>query len=195
MKILMLVNWKVEHCNQKPLNQQPPNYYIKDEPYWFYRYFQNIPQVHVVDMHSFEWLEKFEQNKVRFYIWQTLKVLPKLNQYDLIISHGMQSGLVLSAWRRLFKTKPKHIVFEIGSFNSAAEQGIALKLMQFASKSIDGLIYHTRSQINYYRKYFPWLVEKSQFIKFGTDLEFFDLDNEKDTSDKNQYVICVGYTK
>ena len=33
--------------------------------------------------------------------------------------------------------KAKHIVFDIGSFASASESGFSLKLMQFASKSLD----------------------------------------------------------
>lgn len=177
------------------MDKQPPDYCVKDEAYWFYRYFQEQPQVDVVDISSFPWLEKFEKNRIRFYMWQTLKVLPKLNQYDLIVSHGMQSGVVLSLWRRIFKTRAKHIVFDIGSFNSAAESGLALKTLQFASKSLDGIIYHTSSQIEYYKEFFPWIVEKSQFIRFGTDLEFFDSSDLKESEDKNQYIICVGYSK
>lgn len=195
MKILMLVNWKIQYCDAKPTDKQPPDYYVKGEPYWFFRYFKEEPEVDVVDVSSFPWLEKFEKNKLRFYVWQTLKTLPKLGQYDLILSHGMQSGVVLSLWRRLFKGKAKHIVLDIGSFNSAAESGIALKLMQFASKSIDGVIYHTSSQISYYEKFFPWLVKKSQFIRFGTDMEFFDPAELATTKDRGGYMICVGAAK
>lgn len=195
MKILMLVNWKVEYCTEKPTDKQPPDYYVYGENYWFYRYFNEKPEVDIVDVHSFPWLEKFEKNKIRFYIWQTLKVLPRLGKYDLIVSHGMQSGVVLSLWRRLFKTRAKHIVFDIGAFNSAAESGFALKLMQLASKSIDGIIYHTSSQLNYYRDFFPWLVEKSRFIRFGTDLEFFDPADLKPSADRDSYILCVGYSK
>lgn len=195
MKILMLVNWKVEYCTEKPTDKQPPDYYVYGENYWFYRYFNEKPEVDIVDVHSFPWLEKFEKNKIRFYIWQTLKVLPRLGKYDLIVSHGMQSGVVLSLWRRLFKTRAKHIVFDIGAFNSAAESGFALKLMQLASKSIDGIIYHTSSQLNYYRDFFPWLVEKSRFIRFGTDLEFFDPSDLKPSADRDSYILCVGYSK
>lgn len=195
MKILMLVNWKVQYCDRIPADKQPPDYVVKGRPYWFYRYFTQIPEVDVVDITTVPWLERLEKNKLRFYVWQTLKVLPKLGRYDLVISHGMQSGVVLSLWRRLFKSKVKHIVFDIGSFNSAAESGIALKLMQFASKSIDGLIYHTSSQRGYYERYFPWLVEKSRFIRFGTDTEFFDPAQLQATDDKEQYMICVGAGK
>ena len=195
MKILMLVNWKVDFCDEVPTGKQPPDYYVKSKPYWFYRYFENCHDVDVVDVSSFKWLENFEKNKIRFYVLQTLKVLPKLREYDLIVSHGMQSGVVLSLFRRLFKTKAKHIVFDIGSFNSAAESGFALKLMQFASKSIDRIIYHTSSQIDYYKKFFPWLSDKSDFIRFGTDLEYFIPENLKKIEDQDSYIICVGNVK
>lgn len=195
MKILMLVNWKIKYCNQKPNDKQPPDYYLQGESYWFYRYFREQPEVDVIDISSFRWLENFEKNKIRFYIWQALKAIPKLSKYDLIVSHGMQSGVVISLWRKLFKTKSKHVVFDIGAFNSAAEKGIALKLMQFTSKSIDGLIYHTSSQIEYYKKYFPWIVDKCRFIRFGTDVEFFNPVTLKQTDEQNSYMICVGYAK
>lgn len=195
MKILMLVNWKIEYCDEKPSNKQAPDYYVKGEPYWFYRYFREVPEVDVMDISSFSWLEKFEKNKMRFYIWQTLRVLPRLNQYDLFVSHGMQSGVVLSFWRKLFKTKAKHVVFDIGTFNSAAESGFALKLMQFASKSLDGVIYHTSWQKEYYEKYFPWIMDKSYFVKFGVDFDYFGVPTVdcKDNTDK--YIVCVGSSR
>lgn len=195
MKILMLVNWKVEYCDRIPSGKQPPDYFVKSEPYWFFRYFEEIPEVDLIDISSFKWLENFEKNKLRFYVWQTLRAIPKLRKYDLIISHGMQSGVVLSLWRKIFKTKAKHIVFDIGSFNSAAENGKALKLMQSASKSIDWVIYHTSSQIEYYKKFFPHIVDKSTFVRFGTDLEFFNPNDLKNAEDRDKYIICVGYSK
>lgn len=195
MKILMLVNWKIKYCDTVPTDKQPPDYYIKGLPYWFFRYFDEVPDVDVIDISSVKWLENFERNKLHFYIWQTLKAIPKLGQYDLIVSHGMQSGVVLSLWRKIFKTKAKHIVFDIGSFNSAAEKGFALKLMQSASKSIDWIIFHTSSQIEYYKKFFPHIVDKSSFIRFGTDLDFFNPNDLKFAEDKDQYIICVGYSK
>lgn len=195
MKILMLVNWKIDYFKKASINKQPPDYYIKGEPYWFYRYFEKSAQVDVVDIHSLTWIENFEKNKLRFYILQTLRIIPKLRNYDLIVSHGMQSGIVLGLLRRFIKTKGKHIVFDIGSFNSAAESGAALKLMQFASKSIDEIIYHTSSQMDYYKKFFPWICNKAQFIRFGTDLNFFSPAKLRVSKDFDKYIICVGYSK
>lgn len=194
-KVLMLVNWKVRYCSKKPADLQPPDYYVDGEPYWFYRYFKDDWDVDVVDVRSLPFIESFEKNILRFYVLQTLKVIPRLGQYDLIVSHGMQSGVVLSLWRRLFMTKARHVVFDIGSFASASEQGAALKLMQVASKSIDGLIYHTSSQIEYYREFFPWLVGKSKFIPFGTDLEFFQSDDVDAYEDGRPFFTCIGAGK
>lgn len=211
MKILMLVNWKIEYVGKIPTDKQPPDYYIQGEDYWFFRYFKNRSeiQVDVVDIHSFQALEKFEKNKIRFYVWQTLKILPKLKKYDLVLSHGMQSGIVLCLWRRLLgKGKYKHIVFDIGAFNSAKEEGKALKLMQFASKTLDGVIYHTAMQKEYYEKCHPWLLDRSKYIAFGTDAEFFDDAGSNDEFDgrkeknlktesetKKQYILSIGYNK
>lgn len=193
MKILMLVNWKVEFCEAAPANKQPPDYYTDGNSYWFFKYFKEPVQVDVIDISSFPLLEKIESKKLKFYIWQALRAIPKLNQYDYVLSHGAQSGVMLSLWRRLFKGKAKHILFDIGSFNSAAESGGALKLMQFASKSLNGMIYHTSNQKKYYEKCFPWLVEKARFIPFGTDSVFFDFAEEPACEEKS--IVCVGYKK
>ena len=195
MKILMLVNWKVEYCDQVPSDKQAPDYFVKGQSYWFFRYFPADTQVDVIDIRSFPVLERFEHEKLRFYVWQTIQAIPKLNQYDIVLSHGMQSGIALCLWRRLFgKGKYRHIVFDIGAFNSARESGKSLKLMQFASKSLDGVIYHTPSQIHYYEKCHPWLKGKAQFITFGTDSDYFVNDGTF-LSDEPVYILCVGYSK
>jgi glycosyltransferase involved in cell wall biosynthesis len=67
--------------------------------------------------------------------------------------------------------------------------------MQFSSKSIEYLIYHTGSQKEYYNRYFPWIAEKSEFIRFGTDLEFFRPEKIQKTKDRGTYILCVGYSK
>ncbi|MCR4990575.1 MAG: glycosyltransferase family 4 protein [Lachnospiraceae bacterium] len=197
MKILMLVNWKVQYTSKVPEGVQPPDYYVEGEPYWFFRYFEDKDtEVDVVDISSFPALERFEKEKIRFYIRQTLKVLPKLKNYDVVLSHGMQSGIVLCFLRKLFgKGDYKHIVFDIGAFNSAKESGRALRFMQYAGRSLDGVIYHTPAQIDYYRKCHPWLTKKAFFIPFGTDTEFFDPEIIEQKKTEKPFILCIGYNK
>lgn len=191
----MLVNWKIEYCISPPADKQPPDFYAKDSDYWFYRYFQGEHVVDVIDISSFGALENFEKNVLHFYIHQGLKAIRKLNDYDLVVSHGMPSAVIVALWRRYHKTKAKHIVFDIGCFNSAAESGTAMKLMQYASKSIDGIIYHTKCQYGYYKRHYSWLCKKSQFIRFGTDLDFFNPSDLTQRYDNNNYIVCVGAVK
>ena len=66
MKILMLVNWKVEYSSHVPEHKQPPDYDIKGKPYWFYQYFDEPVEVDVVDTRSFSWLEEFEKENCAF---------------------------------------------------------------------------------------------------------------------------------
>ena len=106
----------------------------------------------------------------------------------------MPSAVVICLWRRLFKTKAKHIVFDIGSFASASESGFSLKLMQFVSKSLDGLIYHMSDQRSYYERFFPWIVEKSKFIRYGADFDFFGIGQETEFLNK-PYIVCAGKNK
>lgn len=191
----MLVNWKIEYCDSVPKSKQPPDYYIKGEDYWFYRYFKDKPEIDIIDISSFPALESFEKNKLHFYIRQGLKAIPRLDKYDLVVSHGMPSAVIVAMWQRIFKKKVKHIVFDIGCFNSAAESGRIMKIMQNVSKSIDGIIYHTKCQKEYYEKYYPWLENKSEFIRFGTDLEFFDSNNLKKNDDYGKYIVCIGASR
>ncbi len=204
----MLVNWKIEYTDTVPKDKQPPDYYVPGQPYWFFRYFKNKDiSVDVADITSFPKLEDIEKNRIRFYIGQAVKQIPHLNEYDVVISHGMQSGIVIALWRKLFgKGSYKHIVFDIGAFNSARETGASLKFMRFAGRSIDGIIYHTPSQIDYYRKCHPWLVKKAIYIPFGTDTEFFDPasaadgylrtdDSDDNPEHQNPYILCAGYNK
>jgi len=193
MRVLMLVNWKVEKTNKEPEAKQSPDYCVKGKKYWFFKYFKSDINVDVIDVSSVPILEKFEKNIIHFYIIQGLKAIPKLKKYDLIISHGAQSAMIIALFRRMVKIKTKHILFDIGSFNSAAESGIILAVNQWASKSIDGVIYHTSKQIEYYKKFYPWIVDKSKYIQFGTDPFYFCPMPEE--GNKEKYIICVGYNK
>ncbi len=193
--VLVLVNWTVTYSTEKPEGLQPPDYFIPGESYWFFRYMSPEWDVDVVDITAPRFIARVEK-KIRFYIWQTLRILPRVRKYDLVISHGMQSGIVLALWRRLFgKGIYKHIVFDIGAFNSGRESGRSLKLMQFASKSLDGVIYHTEIQKDYYQKCHPWLVNKSRFIPFGTDTEYFMPDESGCENDTSTYMISFGKIK
>lgn len=196
MKILLLVNWKIKY-GKEPNNEFQPSDYCYNKKFWFFKYFQDDVFVDVVDTRSIRWIEKIEKNYLRFYIMQTLKVLPHLNKYDLVISHGTTSGIFLAFLHRLLHLRmPPHVVVDISSFHKASTSGLVYNICRYASKKIDYLIYHTPIQKNYFAEHFPWLLNKSAFVNFGVDSDYWLKQDypKKDKNEKN-YIISVGYRK
>lgn len=196
MKILMLVNWKVNHLKEKDEKLQSPDYTLPNEKYWFFKHVAKKEDIiDVIGLECAPKRSKIEKKLFNFYITQTLKNIFKIRKYDVVISHGAQSGIVLAFLRRFILKKVKHILIDVGAFQSASEkENIIMKVIQFASKSINHVIYHTSSQIDYYKKYFPWLVNKSSFIHYGAEIDYFKNYISKPVKEKN-YILCVGYDK
>lgn len=195
MKILLLINWKIKYCDEIPEGIQPSDYSCPKETFWFFKYFNEEPQVDVVDIGAPEVIEKIE-NKVRFHFYQTFKVLKKMNDYDLIFIHGSNSAMLLCALKRVFHIKtPPILDVDISSFHQAYTSGMIHRLSQFSSKAFDYMVYHTSSQIEYYKNQFPWLVDKSKFIHVGVDYDYWKLKSYPEIKEKDSYIVCVGYRK
>lgn len=195
MKILLLVNWHIEY-GTKPNDAYLPSDYCYDKKFWFFKYFKEPCEVDVIDTRSFKWIEKIEKKYLRIYLMQTLRVLPRLKNYDLIISHGTTSGIFLDLLRSVLKLKtPPHITVDISSFHKASESGMIYNLCRKASKKIDFLIYHTSRQKSYFEKHFPWLDSKREFVHFGIDGEYWEKKQYKKTENKEPFILCVGYRK
>ena len=190
----MLVNWKVNHLNEKDEKLQSPDYTLPNEKYWFFKHVAKEEDIiDVIGLECAPKRSKIEKKLFNFYITQTLKNIFKIRKYDVVISHGAQSGIVLAFLRRFMLKKVKHILIDVGAFQSASEKdNLIMKTIQFASKSIDYVIYHTSSQIHYYEKYFPWIVNKSKFVHYGEDVKYFD---KKQDIEKENNIICIGYSK
>lgn len=195
MKILLLINWKIRYCEQVPDDLQPSDYSCPQEPFWFFKYFDKKPQVDVVDISAPKGIEKVE-NKIRFHFYQTLKILFKINKYDLIFVHGSNSAMLLCALKRFLRLKmPPILDVDISSFHQASCSGMIHRLSQYSSKAFDYMIYHTSSQQQYYKDQFPWLSNKSQFVLLGVDYEYWKNKIYPDIKEKNSYIVCVGYRK
>lgn len=195
MRILLLINWKIRYCNEIPVDLQPSDYDCPQELFWFFRYFKDKPIVDVVDISAPKWIEVVE-NKIRFHFFQTLRILHKLNKYDLIFVHGTNSAMLLGAIKRVLHIKtPPILDVDISSFHQASTKGIIHKLSKFSSKEFDYMVYHTSSQIEYYREQFPWLADKCEFVPLGVDYNYWKTKSYPVISEKDSYIVCVGYRK
>lgn len=193
MKILMLVNWEINYLGQDNASVQPPDKVIVGGKYWFFRHWpEKDLRVDVVDWCRSRIMNYFERRMFKCYIKQALHVLERLDAYDVIISHGAQSSVVLSFLRSLMgRKKPPHFVIDVGSFNGGRENRLETLPIEFAARSLSGIVYHCRIQEQYYVKHFRHLLKNTEFIPLGVDTEFFSPIDLK----KGNYVIAFGYRK
>jgi len=189
MRVLFLPNWRVDHVMSNICNKQSPDVYVTNERYWFFKYWQisNL-NVRIIDCGMFG---KIEKKLFKLHIIQALYAFLISSKYDLIISHGGQSALVLGILRKIFfKNHPPHILIDVAAINGGNSKQPILSLTQFAATKIDMVIYHATMQKEHYKQYFPTLSNDSHFIPFGVDLDFF---HPSDITPSEDYILSFGY--
>ncbi len=193
-KILVLVNWHIIETEEELPFVYPYNQHVKGTNF---SYVDNWPIEKTVEVKgiSNNFITKFIEMKfLRFYFLQTLGVIHKIQKYDIIISHGAQSGIFLAMLRTLFGwKKAKHVIIDVGGFQSANTNRFINKIISFAIRSVDKFIVHSNSLIEYYKEYFPEIVSRSKFIKVGIAVDFFNnIENNIEVTPKNE-IVSFGY--
>jgi len=190
-RILTLVNWDVHEESSQYKDIQSPNIFEKNKAYWFFRYWpEKNFKVDVIDYSKLHVIHLIEKNLLRFYVIQTLKAFLKYKEYDLIISHGAQSAILLAFIYSLLNIRyPPHIIIDVGCLNGGRTRQPELLIFQFAMRSISGLIYHASLQKQHYDKYFPTLSQRCFFVPFGVDVDFFKPIN----LEQENYILSIGY--
>lgn len=192
IKILFLPNWKVHQLAYDNADIQAPDKQVRGRPYWFFRYFKEAAEVSIIDFQQknfLSWIEK----KANTYIWQGIKAFFQDASYDVVISHGAQSGLMYSFLRTLFFRKNKiHIIFDIGSMNGARQSKVENLIIQWMLKSNPYIICHSKVIIENYKSSYTNLVNRSLYIPFGVDVDDF---KTQTPTEKSNYILSFGASK
>lgn len=187
-----MVNWAINYLLEDDDSIQPPDKIVKGQKYWFFKYWPNNIKVDILDYSRIPFLHYFEKKVLKFYIWQALRAFLRTQKYDCIISHNAQSAVLFAFLRTLFGKKlPPHIIIDAGCFNGARDNIVEILPIKFALSSVSGIIYHARVQNNYYRRHFPFLINRTQFVPFGADYDYF---SPTSYSVKN-YILSFGCLK
>lgn len=193
MKILFLPNWNVKRYDSDPANIQAPDKLVTGEPYRFFRHFPKDTQVDVLDIGTDDFIRKIE-HKIKFYIKQPLQAFRRRDQYDLVISHGAQSGLVYELLTSFCRHKPPHLMFDIGGLNGARINHTETPIIRFALRKAPHIIVHSSRQLSLYEDHYPCLARHAHFIPFGTDFNYFN-DATRITPPIRKSIVAVGYAK
>jgi hypothetical protein len=174
MKILFLPNWTVKHSDTDIADLQAPDKYISGEPYWFFKHFPEDTQVDIIDIQAHNPLHGIEK-KIKFYIRQSIIAFKKAQRYDVVISHGAQSGLVYALLSRFRKKgrRPKHVIIDVGSMNGGRNNLLEISFIKVALRSHPAIIYHASIQQKYYETHYKGIIKQSRFIPFGVNTEEF----------------------
>lgn len=192
MKILFLPNWNVPVLDEDNIAIQAPDKLVKGEPYWFFRYFPQGTKVDVLDIGPDSYLQRIEK-RIKFYIKQPLMALLRRNSYDLVISHGAQSGLVYELLSSFVKRKPKHILIDVGGMNGSRTKGLSTRLIRFALRKNPNIIIHSSQQISLYKEVYPSLVPFVKFVPFGADTDYFQ--SKSGVVEEENYFMSFGIAK
>lgn len=193
MKILFLPNWHVYNLDQDNMSIQAPDKYVKGDKYWFFKYFPENTEVDIIDIKKKNILHKIEVI-IKFYIWQAILAFFKSNKYDVVISHGAQSGLLYALLSSFRKKNPLHVIIDIGGLNGARGSRFQIALISYALRRKPEIIIHSSKQISLYHKMYNWLSDKVTFIPFGIDFEYFAKNNEHN-QDLSNYLLSFGRAK
>jgi len=193
MKILFLPNWSVKHLDHDDASLQAPDKAIRGESYWFFRYFKKKPNVEVIGLNKRSVLHKVER-LIGVYFLQSIQAFRQRKLFDVVISHGAQSGLFFALLQRLVpvKSRVKHIIFDIGGMNGARKNKIECSIIRFALGSNPFIICHSSSLLSHYKGIFPSISDRARFIHFGVDSEYFT--PQVRTSAKRQ-ILAFGNSK
>lgn len=192
----MLVNWKVYQVNSEKKNIRIPNQLIKSKKYWFFRHINdNNLFIDVIDYRA-PFLIHFIEKTLKVYFFQALKAFIKQKEYDVIISHSVNSGIVYAFLRKFSRIKrPLHIIIDIGSINGGRDRPLLNKFLNWILSSTDWFIYHATITGEFYKKCFPDIIKRSKYVPLGVDIDEFDPNDFQKNNNTEKYILSFGTGK
>lgn len=190
MRILFLPNWHVNRLSVDDCTIQAPDKQVLGEPYWFFKYFPKDTQVDIIDIGEENWLRCIE-HKIKFYVAQPWKAFRIRHRYDLVISHGAQSGLMYELLSSFVKRKPRHLMFDIGGLNGARVNRTEMPLIRWALRKAPHIIVHSSRQLHLYSAHYPKLASNATFIPFGNDVDYF----QPEEREMKRLILTFGRAK
>ena len=189
MRVLFLPNFRVQTAPHQDLSVRDANKRVEGEGYWFFRYWKSS-EVDVLDIGG-SLVTAMLESRLRIYAVQALRAIVKNGQYDLVISHSYNSGLVYATLRAgLGIHAPKHLVIDVGCLNGGRSIPWEISLMRYSLKSVAGIAYHSHSHDPFYDQHFPFLHRR--FVPLGVNVEFFQ---PMAPPPSGEYCLSIGYAK
>ena len=187
--ILMIVGWGVNRVRKDDKSKHISNLLLPDQKYGFFRHWpENNLKVDVLGYKKFPLLSMIEKKILRFHLFQSLRILPRMKKYDLLIFFHSQIGIIPALFKSLFKIKTPLVIIDVEGLGRKNSRYI-LPLIRKAISSIDHLFYFASIQKEDYKRYLPDIVPRSDFVPLGLDLSRFSPNGAKE----EDLILSIGY--
>ncbi|HVP37452.1 MAG TPA: glycosyltransferase family 4 protein [Terriglobales bacterium] len=188
-KILMVVGWPVQPAEKDDLKKYPADLLLQNQKYWFFRHWQeDNSEIDVMGYKKIPLLSKIEKKILHFHLFQSIRVLPKMKKYDLVIFFHSQIGLIPALFKSIFRIKTPLVLIDVEGLGRK-NQWYVRPFIRKALQGIDRLFYLATVQKEDYQRYYPEVVSRSQFLPFGIDISRFSCNRVKE----QDYIVSIGY--
>ncbi len=188
-KILMVVGCKVQSLKEDDKSKHPADILLPNQRYWFFKYWSgdNL-KIEVIGYKRIPFLSKIEKKILHFHLFQSLRILPKMKKYDLVIFFHSQIGIIPALFKSIFKIKTPLVLIDVEGLGRK-NKGYMLPFIRKALRGIDQLFYLASIQKEDYQRYLPEIINKSDFLPLGIDLTRFSSNRAKE----DDYIVSIGY--
>jgi glycosyltransferase involved in cell wall biosynthesis len=155
-------------------------------------FFKHWPEdnlkIDVMGYKKIPFFNKIEKKILHFHLFQSLRILHKMKKYDLVIFFHSQIGIVPALYKSIFKIKTPLVLIDVEGLGRKNKWYI-LPLIKKALRGIDHLFYLATIQKEDYQRYYPEIIDKSDFLPLGIDLTRFSSNGAKE----DDYIVSIGY--
>jgi len=188
-KILMVVGWNVSRVKRDDRSKHPADLLLPGQRYWFFKYWsEDNLQIEVMGYKRMPFLSKIEKKILRFHLFQSLRVLPRMKKYDLLIFFHSQIGLIPALFKSIFRIKTPLILIDVEGLGRKNKWYVR-PFIKKALPGIDQLFYLATVQKEDYQRHYPEIISKSAFLPLGIDLTRFSCNGAKE----EDYIVSIGY--
>lgn len=188
-KILMLVGWIISFVREDDKTKHPADLWMKDQRYWFFKHWpEDNLQIEVMGYKKMPLLSLIEKKILHFHLFQSLRVLPRMKKYDLLIFFHSQIGLIPALYKSIFRIKTPLVLIDIEGLGRKNKWYVR-PFIKKAISGIDQLFYLASIQKEDYQRHYPEIVSKSDFLPLGIDLTRFSSNGAKE----EDYIVSIGY--
>ena len=172
-KILMMVGWNVSESKEDDKSKHPADILLLDQRYWFFKHWpEDNLKIEVMGYKRMPFLSKIEKKILHFHLFQSLRVLPRMKKYDLLIFFHSQTGLIPAMFKSIFRIKTPLVLIDVEGLGRKNKWYVR-PFIKKAISGIDQLFYLASIQKEDYQRYYPEIIIKSDFLPLGIDLTRF----------------------